>query len=187
MANPMIEKLKASIAVDAARSWISVGGEEFAYHCDKFNTRIIKGLEDVLGPAKARELIMRTASQNLLEMFKSFAASTPEFQAADTAEKLTGLTECLKLLGFGAVALDKMDGSSTQARSTTSYLAEGYLENMQRWGWPVRKAPFCYDLEGYLQAAFAAATGKDLASISVTETQCRTAGADSCIFEVEVK
>jgi predicted hydrocarbon binding protein len=187
MANPMTEKLKASITFDAARSRISVGGEEFAYHCDKFNIRIIKGLEDVLGPAKARELIMRTASQNLLEMFKSFAAFMPEFQAASVAEKLMGFAECWKILGFGAVTFDKMDGSSTQARSTTSYLAEVYLENMQRWGWPVRKTPFCYDLEGYLQAAFAVATGKDLASISVTETQCRTTGADSCIFEVEVK
>ncbi len=174
MMNPMVEKLKASIAVDAARSRISVGGEEFAYHCDKFNTRIIKGLEDVLGPAKARELIARTAAQSLLEMFKSFAASMPEFQTASVADKLTGFAECWKILGFGAVTFDKMDGSSTKARSTTSYLAEGYLENMKRWSWPVRKTPFCYDLEGYLQAAFAAATGKDLASISVVETQCRT-------------
>ena len=187
MVNPIVEKLQASVKVDPARSRISVAGEEFAYHCDKFATRIIRGLEDVLGVDKARDLIARSAAQTYLDTINSFAAPMPEWKSASVVDKLEAMAESWKTFGFGAVTYDKMDGSSTTARSASSYLAEGYLENMERWKWPVRKTPFCHDQVGYLQAAFAAATGKDLSAIKVTETQCRSTGADMCVFEVEVK
>jgi hypothetical protein len=186
MYNQIAQDLLGTVKVDADRSRIELGGKEVAYHCDKFATRIIKGLEDVLGVEKATELLVHSAAQTTYDMLSAFVATEPTWGKLDVAGKLAAIFDIYKLQGYGAVVPEKMDGTSTAVASDSSYLAEGFFENMQRWGWMMRQKPFCHDMCGYLQAAFALSTGKDLSAVKVTEAQCRAAGSARCVFDVEV-
>jgi predicted hydrocarbon binding protein len=66
-------------------------------------------------------------------------------------------------------------------------VAEGWLENLERWNWTLRDNPVCHDACGQIAAAFSVAFGKPADTYSVKETQCRSTGADACEFVVEVK
>jgi hypothetical protein len=187
MADSIVEKTKAAIKIDADLARITIAGQEVAYHCDKFATRIIKGLEDILGVEKASELLANSAATTTLELNQALVKLEPDWDKLGVPQRLEKIFEIYKLLGFGAVKAEKMDGSSTKVTSKSSYLAEGYLENMQRWMWPIREKIFCHDMCGYLQSAWALATDKPLGAFAVKETQCRTTGADQCVFIVEVK
>jgi hypothetical protein len=180
---PIIEGL---ISIDSSRARIQVGNLEVAYHCDKFATRITKGLEDILGVDKASTLLADSAARTAFRMLNELTATLPEWGGLSTAEKLGVIFDAYKVLGDGSVQTGYTGGSSAQVTSPTSYLAEGYLENMQRWQWPLRKDHYCHELCGLIQAAFAVALGKDLAAIRVAETECRTTGAGQCEFAVEV-
>ena len=187
MTDSIVEKTKAAIAIDADRARITIAGHEVAYHCDKFATRIIKGLEDILGVEKASELLANSAAVTTLEMNQALVKLEPDWGSFSVSQRLEKVFEIYKLLGFGAVKAERMDGSSTKVTSKSSYLAEGYLENMQRWMWPVREKIFCHDMCGYLQSAWALVSEKPLDAVAVKETQCRATGADQCVFIVEVK
>ena len=185
MYHQIAQDLLGTVQVDADRSRIELGGSEVAYHCDKFATRIIKGLEDVLGIDKASELLTQAAAKTSYDMLSSFVANEPAWSGLDVPGKLVAIFDIYKLQGYGAVTPESMDGGSTKVLSDSSYLAEGFFENMQRWGWMMRQKPFCHDMCGYLQAAFALATAKDLSAVKVRETGCRAAGSTTCVFDVE--
>lgn len=185
--NAIAEKFLATTEIDVPHSRIKMGGEEVAYHCDKFGTRIIKGLEDVMGYEKAAELISHSAAVTVTDLLTNFISKQPEWAGLDVAGKLAAIFDIYKLLGAGAFTAEKTDGSSTKVTSKSSYIAEGWLENMARWRWDLRENPVCHDNCGYLRAAFALATGKSIDAITVKETECRAAGKDACVFEVGVK
>lgn len=186
MPNPIIERLKSTITIDADHSRIKISNTDIAYHCDKFATRITKGLEDVLGFEETVALINKYTAESMMSTLEPLAKA-PTFTALPVSEKLDTLLEIYKMLGNGAVTLEKSDGTSTKAHTKYSYLAESFIENMDRWQWKFRSEPFCHEMSGNLCGAFAISTGKELANISVKEVKCRTMGADECVFEVEVK
>jgi hypothetical protein len=143
-------------------------------------------LEDVLGD-DAVVLLRDEAATGTMSLLSEFLQAQPEWETMATEERLAVVFDIFKMLSYGAVEITHMDGTSTRLVSPTSYLANGYLVNAAQWRWPVvRKKPFCHDMCGHLQAAFAMANGIPLDKVCVTETECRAAGAEACVFEVEV-
>jgi predicted hydrocarbon binding protein len=187
MPSQIAEAFRASIRIDADRSRITIGGCEVAFHSDKFATRIFKGLEDVLGVESAAEILKDSAAQCITDLLANFLRSQAGWSKMAVDERLIAILEIYKLLGYGAVKLEKFDGGSTTASSDSSYVAISFLQNNKNWNWPLRKTPFCSDMCGYLQAAFALATDKNLESYDVVEKECRSQGKDVCIFQVEAK
>ncbi len=177
------ENMMKQIDVDAEKSELRVAGQLFAYHCDKFNTRILKGLEDTLGFEKARDLLENSAESTMYDtltgMFDLFEGSTPE-------EKLNSIFEAYKVLGHGNISVKEISASGGTATAKPSYMVEGWLENEERWGWGKRENPICHDEAGAIAAAFEIAFGLSKGSAKVTETQCYVTGADSCEFKIEV-
>jgi hypothetical protein len=51
------EAFLGSVKADADKSRLEFGGTEVSFHCDKFNTRVVKGLEDVVGVDDAHKLL----------------------------------------------------------------------------------------------------------------------------------
>ncbi len=187
MADPIVDLIKNQIYVDPEHSRIKFGAADIAYHCDKFATRITKGLEDVLGIEKTSALLNQSAAESNFANFQAGLSVDDTFSNMSVPEKMDVILAIYNVLGHGAITLEKNDGTSTKAHSKHSYLAEGFIENMEHWQWKKREEPFCHEMCGDLRAAFASATGKDLSDITVKEIQCRTMGSDECVFEVEVK
>jgi predicted hydrocarbon binding protein len=180
----------ASLEIDAKRSRIRIGGHEVSFHCDKFNTRIIKGFEDVVGFDDAGRLLAASAEQASYKMFSDFFAGGGQldaFNALSAQDRLATLFEMGKLLGYGAVNIESVSETQATFVSPSSYLAEGWLENQERWNWKPRKNPVCYDMNGFLQAALAFVFAKPEGSYKVTETTCRAKGDQVCTFKAEVK
>lgn len=187
--NDIVQAYGATMEIDAAHSRIRMGGHEVAFHCDKFNTRIIKGLEDVIGIQDAAKLLIDSAEKSSYQMFADFfqGDNKAAFDGLSPEDKLDTLIEMGKMLGYGGVDVKTLSDKGGEFSSPYSYLAEGWLENKDRWNWSLRKNPVCYDMSGFLQAALAFIYGKKPSSYSVTETSCRAQGDKLCTFKAEVK
>ncbi len=174
--------------IDAAHSRIRIGGHEVAFHCDKFNTRIIKGLEDVIGIPDAAKMLIASAEASSYQMFVDFFKGDRKaaFDSLSPEDKIATLIEMGKMLGYGGVDVKSLSEKGGDFVSPYSYLAEGWLENKDRWNWSLRKNPVCYDMSGFLQAALAFVWGKKTGSYKVIETTCRSTGDELCTFKAEV-
>jgi len=179
-----------TVKADAERSRLEFGGTEVSFHCDKFNTRIIKGLEDVVGFDEAKKLLAHQAeitNYDLLQKFLGEGAAAEAFGALSPEEKLSAVFDIYKILAYGAFEGGGVGEGGGTVNSAHSYLAEGWLENMERWNWSLRDNPVCHDACGYIAAALAVAFGKPVETYAVSETKCRSKGDDVCEFAVEVK
>lgn len=186
MNDAIIHQIQAAVEIDPVRSRIQLAGHEVAYHCEKFSTRIIRGLEDVLGVEEANALIQQAAAESLYKPLAQLPEAQPEWASMPRQERLALIFSVFKMLGYGAVGLAETNGNRTRVTSANSYLAEGFFENAEQWRWSKRSAPFCHDMCGYLRAAFAVSDGVPLEQVTVREGTCRTTGAELCTFEVEV-
>ena len=186
MNDGFIRQIQAAVEIDPDRSRIRLAGHEVAYNCEKFSTRIIRGLEDVLGVEEANALIQRVAAESLYRPLTELPQAEAGWPSWARSERLALIFEIFKMLGYGVVSIAETNGNRTRVTSPNSYLAEGFLENAEQWRWSKRSAPFCHDMCGYLRAAFAVSDGVPLDRVTVKETACRTMGAELCIFEVEV-
>ena len=186
----LTEAYKQGVNFFPEKSRLEMGHHEVAFHCDKFNTRIIKGLEDVLGVDGAKDILVSTAEQSTYEMLDDFFHSEKfkeDFSSLTPMERLQTIFEIFKVLGYGAVNVEELGDGTARFSSKSSYLSEGWLENMARWNWKMREEPVCHDLCGYLQGAMAIALDKPAGSFSVKENQCRAAGKEICEFSAEGK
>lgn len=185
------DKLLESTDYDAERARLSFGAHEVSYHCDKFNTRVIKGLEDVIGYEDAHSILEKTAGESTIKLIGDFFENTDasdEFAELESPDdKLNYIFEVFKAGGYGAFEISSADENGGEITSPSSYIAEGWLENMERWKWPRRENPVCHDSCGYISAAFSIAFDKDELSYKTAETTCRSCGDDICTFKVEVK
>lgn len=182
--------LVSTVKADPERSRLEFGGTEVAFHCDKFNTRIIKGMEDVIGVEQASRLLAASAEKTHYDWLKGFfidGEGKAAFGALSAAEKLAACFEVYKVFAYGAFDGSGLSESGGKVISKTSYLAEGWIENLERWKWSLRDNPVCHDACGTIAAAAAISYGKPLGTYVVTETKCRSKGDDSCEFAVEVK
>ncbi len=84
--------------IDGQKGRISIGDINIAYHCDKFNTRIIKGFEDTLGYEKTRELLFKVAEETTHDSFSGFLKEMTADKSAPDAFSLAN--ELLKTLGW---------------------------------------------------------------------------------------
>jgi len=185
----IINAYAGTLNIDAERSRINIGNHEVSFHCDKFNTRIIKGYEDVVGFDDATRLLAASAEKATFKMFADFfadGAHQDAFAALSAEDRLATLFEIAKMLGYGAVQINTVSENGGEFVSASTYLAEGWLENQERWNWKVRKNPVCHDMNGFLQAAMAIAYGKEPGSYKVKETTCRAKGDEVCTFKAEV-
>lgn len=183
------DQVLSSLNADAERSRLDFGGVEVSFHCDKFNTRIIKGLEDVLGFEDARKLLVEESEKAHLKFLEATLKNGPAsaaFQALSPADKLQAVFEVYKLLAYGAFDGSGLSEKGGTVTSKTSYLAEGWLENLERWNWSLRENPLCHDACGHIAAAAEFAFGKPAGTFKVKETKCRSKGDDICEFVVEV-
>lgn len=179
-----------TVKADAEKSRLEFGGTEVSFHCDKFNTRIVKGLEDVVGFEEATKLLAHQAEVTHYAFLKTFFVDGPGAEAFATMspeEKLAAIFEIYKLLAYGAFNADGITAAGGTLSSPTSYVAEGWLENLERWNWTLRDHPVCHDACGHLAAALAIAFDKPAETYTVSETKCRSQGDDVCEFAAEVK
>jgi hypothetical protein len=179
-----------TVKADAEKSRLEFGGTEVSFHCDKFNTRIVKGLEDVVGYEEAKRILAHQAEVTHYAFLKKFFVDGPgaeAFGAMSPEEKLTAIFEIYKLLAYGAFNADGVDASGGPLTSPSSYVAEGWLENLERWHWSLRDNPVCHDACGHLAAALAVAFDEPIETFTVSETKCRSKGDDVCEFAAEVK
>ncbi|MGC8880525.1 MAG: hypothetical protein ACP5R2_15025 [Anaerolineae bacterium] len=186
MNDAITRRIQAATEIDPERSRICLAGHEVAYHCEKFSTRIIRGLEDVLGVEEANALIQQAAAESLYRLLTELSQAEASWASSARSERLAFIFEIFKMLGYGALNVAEANGNRTKVTSLNSYLAEGFFENAGQWRWSKRGAPFCHDMCGYLRAAFAVSDGVPLDRVAVKETTCRTMGAELCTFEVEV-
>jgi hypothetical protein len=179
-----------SITILADRSRIQAGGAEVSLHCDKFNTRILKGLEDVAGFEKAREIIATSAEKTTIDLLNKYLASANVKEAFDSLsvdDKLKAVFEIFKVLGYGALDAVSVSETSGKFVSKSTYISEGWLENEKKWKWSKRSEPVCHDVIGYLQGALAIVYGKAPGTYTVKETSCRAKGDPQCEFQMEGK
>jgi len=179
-----------TIKVYPDRSRLEFGGSEVSFHCDKFNTRIIKGIEDVIGYKDAAQLLAQSAEKTNYEILKSFFVTgdgAAVFKSMSPPDRLAAVFEVLKVLAYGAFDGSGLTEKGGKVTSATSYLAEGWLENLERWKWALRENPVCHDARGFIAAATALAYGKPVGTYNVTEVKCRSKGDAVCEFAVEVK
>jgi hypothetical protein len=181
--------LMSTIEVFPEKSRLEFGGTEVSFHCDKFNTRVVKGFEDVVGYDDAYTLLSNCAETTHYGLLKSFfgnGEAASFFDGLSPEEKLAAIFEVYKVFAYGAFdgGVNENGGTVTSA---TSYVAEGWLENMERWKWAYRDNPVCHDACGQIAAAMALAFGKDTGTYKVVENKCRSKGEDICEFAVEVR
>ena len=179
-----------TLAVDVNRSRLSLGGREVSFHCDKFNTRVVKGMEDIAGVGEAHRLLSHQAEKSHYDLLTGFFANSgagETFQSLKPEERLATIFDIYKILAYGSFHAVSVSPETGVVTSPSSYLAEGWLENMSRWDWKLRQEPLCHDACGHIAAAYSLAFDKDVGSYTVRETECRAKGDPQCSFVVEVK
>jgi predicted hydrocarbon binding protein len=179
-----------SIKILADRSRIEAGGAEVSLHCDKFNTRILKGLEDVAGFEKAREIIATSAEKTTIDLLNKYLDSPnvkEAFASFSVDDRLKTIFEIFKVLGYGALNVESVGETSGKFVSKSTYISEGWLENEKKWKWSKRNEPVCHDVIGYLQGALVIVYGKPPGTFSVKEITCRAKGDPRCEFQMEAK
>ncbi len=177
------EKLIGNISIDPETSKFLIEGEAFAYHCDKFNTRILKGFEDTLGHEKTKELLFKSAESSCYDVLKGLF----DLLEGDTpTDKMKSVFEMCKVLGHGDFHIKDINETGGTVIAKKAYMVEGWLENQERWHWHKRTDTICHDSCGAIAAAFEIANGLDKGTVTVTETECMVTGAPECVFNVEV-
>ncbi len=186
----LVNAYLATLKHDQDRSRLELGGIEVSFHCDKFNTRILKNFEDVMGYHEGGKVLASCAEATTYEALRKFLGAGEAaaiFAPLPLGARLEAIFELFKVLAYGAVETLEASPEGARFMSRTSYLAEGWLENKERWHLDEREGPACHDIRGHLAAAMAIATGKPQGSFKVQETKCRAfKGADVCEFVVEV-
>lgn len=177
------ETVLSNISINVEKSELKIGNEVFAFHCDKFNTRILKGLEDTLGFEKARELLFKSSEKTTLGVLKGLGDI---LVGATVQEKLSSIFELYKVLGHGNIKVTEFGDTKSKVISDPSYMAEGWIENQEKWNWSRREKPICHDQCGAIAAAFELAFGKNPGQVKVVETTCHSMGSAACEFDVEV-
>lgn len=181
----LVNSFTGSITFDANKSRLNIGGTEVAFHCDKFNTRILKNMEDVMGYEPGGKLLREMAEHTTFALLKKFLLDGPgaaHFSSLDPSDKVASIFELFKVLAYGALDVTELSASEGKFTSKTSYLAAGWLENQTKWNWEKRQKPACHDICGHIAATMAIVFGKPQGSYSVKESSCRAAGAAECIF-----
>jgi hypothetical protein len=182
--------LLATMAFDSALSRLSLAGTDVSFHCDKFNTRILKNLEDVMGYEAGARVLRETAAQSsrdLLARFLNEPCLSGTWQALDLRSRLEAILELFKVMAFGAIRVVDIHQTGATFASPTSYLAEGWIENRDRWRLDAREGPACHDICGHLAAAVSLTHDVPLARVTVTEQACRAfRDARECEFIAEV-
>jgi len=184
------EAFLGTIKADADKSRLEFGGTEVSFHCDKFNTRVVKGLEDVVGFDGAHDLLSHQAEITHHAFLKKFLGDGPgaeAFSGLSPEDKLAAIFEIYKVLAYGSFDGSAVNDGGGKVVAKFSYVAEGWLENLERWNWTLRDNPVCHDACGQVAAALSLTFDKPVGTYSVTETTCRAKGDDVCEFVVEVK
>ncbi len=175
------DRVAQTMVIDAQKGRISIGDVNIAFHCDKFNTRIIKGFEDTLGYEKTRVLLFKVAEETTYDGFCGFLKEMMEGKSPIVAFSLAN--ELFKTLGYGNFEVIEING---KVRGNTAYTAEGWIENQAKWGWERRKCPVCHFEAGVIAAAWEIIHGLPKGSASVAERACRAMGDPTCEFSIEV-
>lgn len=178
-----------SLTFHSQKSRLELGEVEVSYHCDKFNTRILKNFEDVLGYEKGSALLQQAAERTTYQALKKFVESDAiksKFDKLSTADKVATMFEMFKIPAYGALSIISLSPEKSIFASKSSYLAEGWLENKENWKWENREYPACHDIRGHLSAVLSIAYGKPVGSFTVKEINCRAKGDDTCEFIGEV-
>ncbi|MDZ7262269.1 MAG: 4-vinyl reductase [candidate division KSB1 bacterium] len=171
------------------RSRLELGKVEVSFHCDKFNTRILKNFEDVLGVEKGGDLLQKTAERTTYEALKKFLDSESvqsKFEALSHQDKAATLLEIFKIPAYGAIEIVTLAPEKSTFISKSSYLAEGWLENKRKWNWEDRQHPACHDIRGHLGAVLSIVYNQPIGTYTITETKCRAKGDTVCEFIGEV-
>lgn len=180
-----------TMAFDQNRSRLSIAGTEVSFHCDKFNTRILKNFEDVMGYEDAANLLFEMAERTTYDSLKKLLSDTPlgdEFKSLSPEDKIGATFEIFKVLAYGSIVPEEITSDKAVFTSKHSYLAEGWLENRDNWHLDERLGPACHDIRGHLAAVMELVFDKEPGSYKVTEKQCRAyKDASICEFVVEVK
>lgn len=187
----LVDSYLATLSFDRERSRLQIGGVEVSFHCDKFNTRVLKNFEDVMGYEQGGQLLFESAAATSHAALSRFLLAGPgaaAFTPLDFHARLEAAAELFKVLAYGAIEIVSATPLKAVFRSRTSYLAEGWLENKDRWNLDEREGPACHDIRGHLAAALAVAAGRPWSGYRVVETQCRAyKNAPVCEFVAEVK
>ncbi len=187
----LVDTYLSTLTFDPAKSRLEIAGGPVAFHCDKFNTRILKNFEDVIGYERGGDLLYRMAECTTyasLQRFLCAGAGAPFFSGLELRARVDAALELFKVRAYGAVEIADFAPEKIRFTSKTSYLAAGWLENKERWNLDEREGPACHDIRGHLAAALAVATGKPVGAYRVVETQCRAyKNAPICEFVAEVK
>lgn len=115
------------------------------------------------------------------EAHTALAYAIPDWTIMEVAERLQNIFISLAVLGYGRVEAEQMNGVSTTVTLQTKF-STGSQANSE-----AEESRYCQGLSGYLQAAFAIATGKERKKVQVAETQCRAAGFERCVFDVQIR
>lgn len=186
----IVGKYLGLLEFDQEKSKLSIAGTAVSYHCDKFNTRILKNLEDVMGYKRAGEMLSKMAAKTTYDAMKYVLNETEagsDIKTLTKKEQIEAFLEILKALAYGSIELVEYDSSKAIFQSKHSYLAEGWLENEKRWKLDLREGPACHDIRGHLSAIMAMVEGKPLNTFTVQETSCRTfEDSPVCKFVAEV-
>lgn len=115
------EDIISKCAIDGKLGRIKIGSIDVAYHCDKFNTRIVKGFEDTLGFEKARDMIHKTSEETFFDAVSEYVKSaTSGMQPADIMKTIF---EMFKTLGYGNFNVESDNGKSGKVTGSPVYLS----------------------------------------------------------------
>ena len=163
---------------------VMFGPVTVAYHCDTFNTRIIKGFEDTLGYEHARELVLTTTEISTYDPLSDMLNAKTQGMSFEDSLKVA--FDFYRVIGCGSFELVELKGKGGKVKGVT-FTAEGWFEKETKWNWNARKEPVCHVEAGLIATVWEVLNKLPKGSVSVKETACKAVGNPECIFEVEVK
>ncbi len=189
ISNEVVSSYAETLNFIPEKSRLELGSVEVSYHCDKFNTRILKNFEDVLGFEKGSLLLKKASESTTYDSLKIFLNQDDikvNFDGLSQEEKVKTILEMFKVSAYGAIEVSGLSPEKSVFVSKSSYMAEGWLENKDKFNWEDRELPVCHDISGYLCAVLSIVYDKPVSSYQMTETKCRAKGDDICEFVAEV-
>jgi hypothetical protein len=185
MVSKVIFGLRGQLTFAEEKGQMAFAGQPALYLPHKFLARWLMEVEQALG-VNGMALIQRSTAEQLHSMQSRLLKDASEWREASPIQRLEMGFALLRLEGWGHFEWEEITSSSGRIWTRNNTLAEAYLENMQRWMWPLRETPFCWLVSGRLQALVALASDLPMEQVRVTERACLTMGADRCSFRVEV-
>lgn len=185
MASEMVFGLRGELRFDVAQGRIGFAGQSASYLPVKFLTGWLVTVEQSLGMA-GLEHVQRATAEQFYHFQEKLLGGAEAWRKAQPTERLLLSFDLMRLEGWGRFEWEEITSHSGRVWTRNNAVAEAYLENMQRWMWPLREVSFCAVVAGRLQAAVALAGDLSLERVSVVERTCLTVGADRCSFRVEV-